>query len=155
MLSYLDYLSIWITKITIRRLKETMRKDEDNGKIMNKTKITSEQRRERVRCMERVTWKQTWPYGKQTANGNLLYDSGNANRDSVTIYKGGMGRECPEGGACVSLWLLLVDVWQKTAKLSKAIILQLKNIVAKTPTKRQTKKKKRVRKYNIRGMESR
>ena len=105
--------------------------------------------------MERVTWKQTWPYGKQTANGNLLYDSGNANRDSVTIYKGGMGREGPEGGACVSLWLLLVDVWQKTAKLSKAIILQLKNIVAKTPTKRQTKKKKRVRKYNIRGMESR
>jgi len=36
-----------------------MRKDEDNGKIMNKTKIKSEQRRERARCMERVTWTQT------------------------------------------------------------------------------------------------
>ena len=30
---------------------------------------------ERVRCMERVTWKLTLPYVKQTANGNLLYGS--------------------------------------------------------------------------------
>ena len=29
-----------------------------------------------VRCMERVTWKLTLPYVKQTANGNLLYGSG-------------------------------------------------------------------------------
>ena len=27
---------------------------------------------ERVRCMERVTWKLTSPYVKQIANGNLL-----------------------------------------------------------------------------------
>ena len=27
---------------------------------------------ERVRCMERVTWKLTLPYVKQTANGNSL-----------------------------------------------------------------------------------
>ena len=31
-----------------------------------------ERKRERVRCMEIVTW-----------NGNLLYDSGNSNTDSV------------------------------------------------------------------------
>ena len=36
--------------------------------------------RERVRCMERVTWKLTLPYAKQIANGNLLYGSGNSNR---------------------------------------------------------------------------
>jgi len=41
-------------------------------------------RREKMRCMERVTWKFTIPYIKQIANGNLLYDSGNSNRGSVT-----------------------------------------------------------------------
>ena len=38
----------------------------------------------RVRCMQRVTWKLTLPYVKERANGNLLYVSGNANRDSVS-----------------------------------------------------------------------
>ena len=33
---------------------------------------------EMVRCMERVTWKLTFPYVKQIANGNLLYGSGNS-----------------------------------------------------------------------------
>ena len=33
-----------------------------------------EGRRERVRCMERVTWKFTVPNVKYTANGNSLYD---------------------------------------------------------------------------------
>ena len=32
---------------------------------------------ERVRCMERVTWKLTLPYAKEIANGNLLCGSGN------------------------------------------------------------------------------
>ena len=32
---------------------------------------------ERVRCMERVTWKLTLPYVKYIANGNWLYGSGN------------------------------------------------------------------------------
>jgi hypothetical protein len=41
-------------------------------------------RREKVRCMARVTWKLTLPYAKQIANRNLLYDSGNSNRDSVS-----------------------------------------------------------------------
>ena len=40
-------------------------------------------RGERVRCMERVTWKLTLPYIKQIANGNLLYGSGNSNRGVV------------------------------------------------------------------------
>ena len=34
---------------------------------------------ERVRRMERVTWKLILPYVKQIANGNLLYGSGNSN----------------------------------------------------------------------------
>ena len=42
-----------------------------------------ERREERVRYMERVTWKLILPYVKQIANGNLLYGSGNSNRDSV------------------------------------------------------------------------
>ena len=37
---------------------------------------------ERVKCMERITWKLTLPYVKQIANGNLLYVSGNPNRGS-------------------------------------------------------------------------
>ena len=39
---------------------------------------------ERVRYMERVTWKLTLPYVKKIANGNLLYSSGNSNRGSVS-----------------------------------------------------------------------
>ena len=39
---------------------------------------------ERVRCMEKVTRQLTLPYVKQTANGNILYGSGNSNRDSVS-----------------------------------------------------------------------
>ena len=42
-------------------------------------------RKEMVGCMETVTWKLTFPYVKQIANGNLLYDSGNSNLGSVTI----------------------------------------------------------------------
>ena len=47
--------------------------------------MEQEGRKERVRCMERVTWKLTLPYVKQIANGNLLYDSENSNVGSVTI----------------------------------------------------------------------
>ena len=39
---------------------------------------------ERVRCMERVTWKLKLPYAKEIANWNLLYGSGNSNRGSVS-----------------------------------------------------------------------
>ena len=34
---------------------------------------------ERVRCMERVTWKLTLPFVKQIASGNLLCDAESSN----------------------------------------------------------------------------
>ena len=43
--------------------------------------------------MERVTWKFTLPYIKWISNKNLLYGSGNSNRDSVSTSRGRMGRE--------------------------------------------------------------
>ena len=78
---------------------------------------------------ERVTWKLTLPSVKQIANGNLLFYSGNSNRDSVTTQRGGMGREVvgvfrwEETG--VNLWLIHVDVWQKPVQYCKTIILPL------------------------------
>ena len=39
---------------------------------------------ERVSCTERVTWKLILPYVKEIANRNLLYGSGNTNRDTVS-----------------------------------------------------------------------
>ena len=42
-----------------------------------------EDRREKGRCMERVT-EICKPCVKQIANGNLLYDSGNSNTGSAT-----------------------------------------------------------------------
>ena len=54
-------------------------------------------REEGVRYMERVTWKLTLPYVKQTANRNLLYGSRNSNRGSVSTYRGGMGSEMRGG----------------------------------------------------------
>ena len=41
-------------------------------------------RKERVGCVETVTWKLTLPYVKQIASENLPYDSGNSNWGSVT-----------------------------------------------------------------------
>ena len=53
---------------------------------------------ERVRCLERVTWKFILPYVKEMANRNLLYGSGNSNRGSVSAWKGRMGRR-QKGGS--------------------------------------------------------
>ena len=55
---------------------------------------------ERVRYMQRVTWKLTLPYVKQIANRNLLYGSGNSNRGSGSEgWDGaGDGREVQKGG---------------------------------------------------------
>ena len=39
---------------------------------------------ERLRIMERVTWKLTLPHVKLIAKRNLLYGSGNSNRGSVS-----------------------------------------------------------------------
>ena len=80
--------------------------------------------------MERVTGKLTLPYVKQTADGNLLNDSGNSNWGSVRTLKGGVGRQVggkfKREGTYVYLWLSHVDVWQKPAQFCKAIILPLK-----------------------------
>ena len=48
--------------------------------------VDTGRREERVRCMERVTWKLTLPYLKQIANGKLLNVSGNSNRYSVSTW---------------------------------------------------------------------
>ena len=64
--------------------------------------------RERVGCMERVTWKHTLPYVKWIANGNLLYDSGNSNLGLVTTWRSETRREV---GGKVNPWLIHVDVW--------------------------------------------
>ena len=53
------------------------------------------------------------------------------NRGSVSTWRGGMGREMGgrfrREGPYVHLRLIHVEVWQKTTKFCKAIILQLKN----------------------------
>ena len=83
--------------------------------------------KERVICMERVTWKLTLPYAKWIANGNLVYGSGKSNRDSINLEgwdREGDGKEFQKQGMYVYLWLIHFEVWQKTTKFCKAIILQ-------------------------------
>ena len=57
---------------------------------------------DRVRSMERVTWKLTSPCVKYTAKENLLYGSGNSNRGlciNPEEWDGeGDGREVQKGG---------------------------------------------------------
>ena len=53
---------------------------------------------EKVRCMERVTWKLTLLYVKYIANRNLMYSSGNSNRGSVSTWRVGWRRRW-EGGS--------------------------------------------------------
>ena len=57
---------------------------------------------ERVRCMERGTWKLTLSYVKYIANGNLLYGSGNSKQGLCINLEGwdgeGDGREVQKGG---------------------------------------------------------
>ena len=71
-------------------------------------------REERVRCMERVTWKLTLPYVKYIANRNLLYGSGNSNPGSVSTWRDGMGREMggrfKREGIYVYIWLIHVEI---------------------------------------------
>ena len=56
---------------------------------------------ERVRCMERVTWKLTLPYVKQIANRNLPYGSGKSKELCINLEEWGGegdGREVQKGG---------------------------------------------------------
>ena len=68
---------------------------------------------ERVRCMERVTWKLTLLYVRWIASRNLLYGSGNSKRGSVSIWRGWMGleigRRFNREGIYVYLWLIHVE----------------------------------------------
>ena len=63
-------------------------------------------------------------HGKQTVNGNLLYDTGNSDWGSVTR---GVGGRFKREGTDVYLWLIYADVWQKPTQYCKTIILQFKN----------------------------
>ena len=67
---------------------------------------------------------------KQTASGRLLYNSGNSNQGSGITQRGGNGREMggrlKREGTHVHLWLMPVDVCQKSNQYYKAIINQLK-----------------------------
>ena len=56
-----------------------------NGEIDIENRLVDMGRgEERVRCVERVTWKLTLPYAKQIANGKLLYGSGNSDSRCVS-----------------------------------------------------------------------
>ena len=72
----------------------------------------------------------TLPYIIQTASGNLLYDMENPKRVLCKNLEVWDGRE--EGGmfknqgTCINLWLIHVDVWHKSTRHCKIIILQLK-----------------------------
>ena len=58
----------------------------------------------------------------KTVNGNLLYDPGNSSWGSVTTYRGEKwwgGRKVQEGG---DIWLIHVDVWQKSNQYCKAYL---------------------------------
>ena len=74
---------------------------------------------ERVRCMERETWKLTLSFVKWTANGNLLYVSGNPNQGLCINLeewdREGDGRELQrEGDVCIHpsihVWLIHGEV---------------------------------------------
>ena len=53
-------------------LKNLLKGQHGEADIENRL-VDLERGEERVRCLERVTWKLTLPHGKQIANGNLLY----------------------------------------------------------------------------------
>ena len=72
------------------------------GKQTQRTDLwTSGRGEERMKCMERVTWKLTLPYVKQIGNGNLLMSQGT---QTGALYQlegwdaEGDGRKVQEGG---------------------------------------------------------
>ena len=69
---------------------------------------------ERVRCMERVTWKLKLLYVNLIAIGNLLCGSGNSNRGSISTQRSEIGREMggrfKREGIYVYLWLIHIEV---------------------------------------------
>ena len=57
----------------------------------------------------------------------ICYMAQQTQTGSVSTYRDGMGREMSkQEGTYVYMWLTHGEVWQKTAKFCKAIILQYK-----------------------------
>ena len=82
-----------------------------------------------VRCMERVTWKTYITICKIDSQWEFSVWLRKLNKGSVgKLNKGGIGQEMGERfkreGISVFLWLIHVEVWQKTTKFCKAIIFQ-------------------------------
>ena len=83
---------------------------------------------ERVKCMKIVTWKLT--LCKIDSQGEFaVWLRKLKQRLCITLEGWGgvrkeMGWSFKREGICVYLWLIHVEVWQKTAKFCKAIILQ-------------------------------
>ena len=76
---------------------------------------------------------------KQIASGNLLYDSGNPNRGSVTTWRSGMGWEVRgrikrDGTSLLHVYLWLTHVvWQKPIKHGNYPSIKNKYFFKKTP----------------------
>ena len=82
---------------------------------------------ERVRCVERVTWPLTLPYVKQRATGICCVAQGTqtgALCQPRGVGWGGRWEGGSKGRGYMYIWLIHVEVRQKTAKFYKAIILQ-------------------------------
>ena len=65
---------------------------------------------EKVRCMERVTWKLTLPYVEQIGNWNFLNGSGNSNLEAWDGEGDEMRGRFKREGMYVYLWLIHVEV---------------------------------------------
>ena len=74
--SYIQNLEKWYRKIYLQGSNEETH--------IEKSLMDMGRGEQRVRCMEEVTWKLTFPCVKEIANRNLLYGSGNSNRGSVS-----------------------------------------------------------------------
>ena len=100
--------------------------------LMYRTVLWTLWEREKGRCMEQSTieiYNTTYKTDSQWEFAVWLRE---LKQRLFNRLKSGVGREM--GGRSgrqetwVYLWLILVDIWQKTTKFCKAIILQLKNL---------------------------
>ena len=87
---------------------------------------------ERVRCLERVTWKLILPYVKQIANGNLLYPQ---ETQTGALYQPRGGRW--EGGTKGSGYMYINCQFMLRFDIKP-------NPVKNYPSKKKLKKKKKI-----------
>ena len=76
------------------------------------------QGKERVEQIER-------PYVKEIASGNLLYDSGNSNRGSVSIYRGGMRWEMARSFKREEIYEYVWMIWLRFDRKQQNFVKQL------------------------------